>query len=112
MAGRRTGTLERCPRCGSDDVDFTDRKSELSGAAGVIVIGLILAFLFPPVLIIVVPAGAYLVFKALRAQPEFTCLSCRHRWTARDSAAASDGGEAGGGEADGDEAGPDERGSG
>lgn len=80
-----------CPRCGSRDVEYNDRRGALNGAIGVIVIGILLAFAYAPVIIIVALGGGYLVFSALRTQPHYFCRGCRHRWPANQT--GPDGGE-------------------
>ena len=70
-----------CPRCKSKSIDINDRKAALKSAIGTIVLGLLLCLVFPPLLILLVAVGIYLVVTATRTKTSFECLECRHRWS-------------------------------
>lgn len=74
--------VEPCPRCGSINVEYVDRKAELVSGAGTIVMGCLLSLAFPPLLIVVIPTGIYLIVSALLAKPTFRCFDCRKKWPA------------------------------
>jgi hypothetical protein len=78
---------EPCPKCGSRNVEPVDRKGEMLSAIGTTVVGFLLSLVFAPVLVLVIPAGIYLIYTAYTLPPTLNCLDCRKRW--RPSAAAS-----------------------
>jgi ABC-type uncharacterized transport system permease subunit len=71
---------EPCPKCRSRNVEPVDRKGEMLSAIGTTVIGFLLSLVFAPVLILVIPAGIYLVYTAATLPPTMNCLDCRKRW--------------------------------
>jgi len=71
---------EACPKCGSKNVELTTRRTEFISAIGTIVMGLVLSFVFPPILMVIIPAGIYLLVSAYLARPTYACLECRHKW--------------------------------
>lgn len=70
-----------CPHCKSKSIEVNDSKAALKSAIGTIVLGLLLCLVFPPLLILLVLVGIYLVVSATRTKTSFECLECRHRWS-------------------------------
>ncbi len=89
-----------CPRCRSKSIEVNDRKAALKSAIGTIVLGLLLCLVFPPLLILLVPIGIYLVVTATRAKTSFECLECRHRWSLAGAAPTTAKDDEGGAAAD------------
>jgi len=81
-AAESEAKTKTCPKCASKNIELTTRRTEFTSAVGTIVLGLVLSFVFPTILVVIIPAGIYLLVSAYLAKPTYACLECRYKWKA------------------------------